>query len=213
MREQQGRFFRYMERNGGAFIAKRDGDNDRLTPVDFDSDEKAEIPESDDAAESAADEGAVEGEGGEAEAAKPLPRLLETNDFWLHISQTRASDDFPAWVILAMILLTMVPTYTSVGNERRFSTTNYVFNEFRSRLAVDTLEEWLRLHASRDLYGTLAEFPVDEVYKRWKVLECEGRSARLAAAAAAAGGPPRAPGPPAAARAAQGDLLSSSAKI
>ena len=69
-------------------------------------------------------------------------------------------------------------------NERRFSTTNYVFNEFRSRLAVDTLEEWLRLHASRDLYGTLAEFPIDEVYKRWK--ECERRSAHLAAAEAGA---------------------------
>ena len=85
---------------------------------------------------------------------------------------------------LAMILLTLVPT--SVGNERRFefSTTNYVFNEFRSRLAVDTLEECLRLHASRDLYGTLAEFPIDEVYKRWK--ECERRSAHLAAEEAGA---------------------------
>ena len=75
-------------------------------------------------------------------------------------------------------MLTMVPT--SVGNERRFSTTNLVFNDFRSRLDGETLEEWMRLHASRgDLYGTLSDFPVDEVYERWK--ECDRRSAHLAA--------------------------------
>ena len=85
VREQQGRFLRYMERNAENFIAKRDCENERLAPPTVAVPVALEIAD-ELGAEEEPEEGGGEAERREKLMPKPLPRLLETNDVWLHVT-------------------------------------------------------------------------------------------------------------------------------
>ena len=101
-----------------------------------------------------------EDRGGAAEEDEPI-----ATDLWASMVRLGHTRNFPAYARLAKLSYTIVST--SVEDERTFSIAGFLFNDLRSSMSAEHLDQWLRLYKSRSLYPRLNDFPAERVWEHW----------------------------------------------